>query len=193
LGVFPHHSTNVILVLNSEKGSITPQDHVGVDEKFSTTSTVTDAEAATSVVTLSDNIRDNGYDQHDSLLGPRDAPITARCQPGTCCFTNTDAQTPELPPAIEMQAETFPEMDDPFELPQQDASTNPEVIVQVEPITVSLKNKLSCLRTPNSSTPPRLRSTHHLVKANKLCSIEEPTSTSLRNSKSPAAMHTEME
>jgi hypothetical protein len=50
-GFSPHHSTNVILVLNPETGSITPQYHAVFDEKLSTTSTDTDAEAATSAVT----------------------------------------------------------------------------------------------------------------------------------------------
>jgi hypothetical protein len=34
-----------------------------------------------------------------------------------------------------MQADTFPAMDDPFELPQRDASANSEVILQFEQTT----------------------------------------------------------
>jgi hypothetical protein len=121
LGFSTNHSTNVSFVLNPETGSITPQYHVYFDEKFSTTPTDTDADAATSVVTLWDNIRDNGYYLHDSLEGPRDAPLPPDVNLEPAFSPNTDAPTPELPPAIEIQADALPEMNDSLELPQPDA------------------------------------------------------------------------
>jgi hypothetical protein len=84
---------------------------------------------------MMDNIRDNGYDQHNSFLGPRDAPLSPDVNLGPAVTTNTGAPTPEFPPATEIQADTLLEIDDPFELPQQDTSANPEVIFQVAPTT----------------------------------------------------------
>jgi hypothetical protein len=167
LGFSPNHSSNVILVLNPETGSITPQYHVVFDEKFFTTSTSTDTDAdpATSVVTLWDNIRDEGYDLHDSLEGPRDAPLPPDVNLEPAVSPTTDAPTPELPPAIEMQADVFPEMNDLLELPQPDAPTNPEEILQVEPPTGIAEDPdelpMSTIRTTRSGrevqTPQRLR------------------------------------
>jgi hypothetical protein len=48
---------------------------------------------------------------------------------------HTDAPIPELPPAIEMQADVLDEMNDPLALPQPDAPTKPEEILQMEPTT----------------------------------------------------------
>jgi hypothetical protein len=100
-----------------ETGTITPQYHVVFDEKFSTTltNTDTDADTATSVVTLWDNIRDEGYDQYDSLLGQRHAPLPPDVNLETAVSPHTDAPIPELPPAIEMQADVLDEMNDPLE------------------------------------------------------------------------------
>jgi hypothetical protein len=66
--------------------------------------------------------------------------------------------------AIKMQADTFPEMDDPFEIPQRDPSANPEVILQDEPTTELTEEQdelpMSTGRTTRSGrevrTPQRL-------------------------------------
>jgi hypothetical protein len=96
------------------------------------------------MVTLWDNIRDNSYDQHDSLLGPRDPPLPMSTR-SLLTHRARILQLQNFHRAIKMQADTFPEMDDPFELPQRDASANLEVIFQVELNTELTEEQLSCL------------------------------------------------